>query len=485
KAGKLLMLPAASWYGEYIFGGKPDSLYYQEADGRLGVAAPLKWADEDTAWTGAQGGSSWAVSKHTENPQLAADFVIFVTTADGYQGSAPTYPAYKPAAKVWSQTLASNKVYAFDPFPVLEASAGLIDPLWGNVRYDRASAFSTVVIAALKDGHSSISFLQNQYPFQHYPLYFYPFSEGVYLIQAAPEYADLIGSRLVRVGETEINQVIERLMQLAPRDNDSSGLVTVPMMLSMADVLLGTGLIGDSDQPAYLLERPGGEQVTLNLAPVSFAAYSEDISTPWRLPNREMPLSLSRVDEAFWWTYLDDERVIYLQYNQVATRSVVSGLTISSLRRELESAMAAHSVERFILDLRYNGGGDVGTAGSLRSFFAGNDFFQEPGNLLVLTGRNTFSAAVVFSLWLEHDVDPVFMGEPTGGKPLMFENARTFHLPNSQLDTQIATRARHDVVASDSRQAVEPQRLISPPSVGFFAGTDPLLEAALAYPDAP
>jgi len=154
KAGKLLMLPAASWYGEYVFGGKEDSLYYQAADGRLGVAAPLKWADEEIAWTGAQGGSSWAVSKHSENPTLAAEFVIFVTTADGYQGTAPTFPAYKPAAAVWAKTLASNKVYAEDPFPVLEASAGQIDPLWGNVRFNRAGSFNTLVIGGLKEGQT-------------------------------------------------------------------------------------------------------------------------------------------------------------------------------------------------------------------------------------------------------------------------------------------------------------------------------------------
>ncbi|MDZ4764098.1 MAG: extracellular solute-binding protein [Chloroflexota bacterium] len=152
--GKLLMLPAASWYGEYIFGGAADSLYYQEANGRLGVAAPLRWNDAEVAWTGAQGGSSWAVSKHSTNPELAAEFVIFVTTADGYQGTAPTFPAYQPAATVWSQTLATNGVYATDPFPVLEESAPLIDPLWGNVRYSRAGAFNTVVIAGLQDGQT-------------------------------------------------------------------------------------------------------------------------------------------------------------------------------------------------------------------------------------------------------------------------------------------------------------------------------------------
>ena len=79
-----------------------------------------------------------------------------MTTADAYQGTAPTLPAYEPAATVWAQTLASNGVYAFDPFPVLQSSATLIDPLWGNVRFSRASAFNTVVIPALQDGQTVV-----------------------------------------------------------------------------------------------------------------------------------------------------------------------------------------------------------------------------------------------------------------------------------------------------------------------------------------
>ena len=67
----------------------------------------------------------------------------------------------------------------------------------------------------------------------------------------------------------------------------------------MADVLLGTGIIGDADQPAYLLERPDGEQITLNPAPVSQSVYNEaDAGAPWRLPQQDVPLSLSRLDEA-------------------------------------------------------------------------------------------------------------------------------------------------------------------------------------------
>lgn len=162
---KLLMLPAASWYGEYVFGGKPDSTYYKEAKGQLGVAPPLKWADEDKAYTGAQGGSAWTMSRHTKNPKLAAELIVWLTTSDDYQGSAPTFPAYLPAADTWSKTTAGNALYASDPFPVLKESSGLIDPLWANVRFNKSTAFNTVVIGALQAGQtveSALPELQKQ-----------------------------------------------------------------------------------------------------------------------------------------------------------------------------------------------------------------------------------------------------------------------------------------------------------------------------------
>lgn len=156
---KILMLPAASWYGEYVFGGKPDSTYYKQANAQLGVAMPLKWSADDKAYTGAQGGAAWTMSRHTKNPKLAADLIVWLTTSNDYQGSAPTLPAYLPAAEAWSKTIAGNKVYASDPFPVLKESSGLIDPSWANVRFDTSTTFETVVIAAVKEGKTVASAL--------------------------------------------------------------------------------------------------------------------------------------------------------------------------------------------------------------------------------------------------------------------------------------------------------------------------------------
>jgi ABC-type glycerol-3-phosphate transport system substrate-binding protein len=152
---KLLIRTAPSWFGEFVFGGTPDSVYYTEATGQLGVALPPKWEADDQPYFGGQGGAAWAVSQHTQNPKLAIDLVTWLATADEYQVDlAPTYPAYKPPAEQWVKVIAENPLYANDPGPVYIESAAFEDPLFGIVTYDTATIFTTTVIAALMAGNT-------------------------------------------------------------------------------------------------------------------------------------------------------------------------------------------------------------------------------------------------------------------------------------------------------------------------------------------
>jgi len=153
KQNKLLMIPGASWFGQYVFGGQPDSTYYQTAEGQLGVAPVPKWEDQETRFAGAQGGAAWTMSRHTANPELASDLIEWLTTSQEYQGEqGPTFPAYLPAAETWSKTISSNPLYAFDPFPVMKDAAGTIDPKWREGKFNYGDAFGTTVIETLLAG---------------------------------------------------------------------------------------------------------------------------------------------------------------------------------------------------------------------------------------------------------------------------------------------------------------------------------------------
>jgi len=146
---KILMMVAPSWFGQYVF--KPT---YKTPNGEIVAGLPLRWSSESTARTGFWGGAAWAISSHSTNPKGAADIAIWMSTSNAYQGTAPTFPAYLPAADTWHQTVANDPFYATDPYPALKQAAGLIDPSAASVRYDPQSLFGTVVIPAILKGQT-------------------------------------------------------------------------------------------------------------------------------------------------------------------------------------------------------------------------------------------------------------------------------------------------------------------------------------------
>jgi multiple sugar transport system substrate-binding protein len=147
KEQKILMLPGASWYGDFVF--KPESSYALPA-GRLAAAPYPKWDGEDKAWSGATGGGIYVVSKHSKNKKGAAAVAQWMATSPDFQTSAPTYPAYGPAADAWGAKHATDPFYAADPIPALKAQAALINPLAANTAYGVEDAINGTVVAKVK-----------------------------------------------------------------------------------------------------------------------------------------------------------------------------------------------------------------------------------------------------------------------------------------------------------------------------------------------
>ncbi len=97
------------------------------------------------------GGAAWTVSSHTKNPKLAADFVQWVTTSPDLWKGTTNYPAYKPIQNLWQQAVASNPLFANDPFPIYQQASGMIGPLDKWPRFDLIAPLSEVVRTAITD----------------------------------------------------------------------------------------------------------------------------------------------------------------------------------------------------------------------------------------------------------------------------------------------------------------------------------------------
>ncbi|MBK8022463.1 MAG: hypothetical protein IPK19_13810 [Chloroflexi bacterium] len=198
------------------------------------------------------------------------------------------------------------------------------------------------IVSLLQDGHSNFfPAIQRDFAFTLYPLVFYGFSDGVYLIDAAPEYADLVGARLVRIDATPVEDVLADLARLVPRDNDSGGRVLMPANLATAEVLLGLGVIDDPAQPRFLLDLPDGSQETINPAAIPSGEFLERFPRHFLLPVDESVLSRSRANQRLWSTPLNDGRVLYVQYNE--TQSLGDALDRTGTRARCPGDRAADS----------------------------------------------------------------------------------------------------------------------------------------------
>ncbi len=149
RENKLLMLPAASWYGDFVFNSENS---YNMPDGVIEAAEVPLWEGEETNWSGSGGGGIYVVSRHAKNLDGAVAAAIFAATDLEYQATSPTFPAYGPAAEAWLEGKAADPFYAADPSAVLLATAGKIQPDTVPTRYNSATALSPTIVSGLTSG---------------------------------------------------------------------------------------------------------------------------------------------------------------------------------------------------------------------------------------------------------------------------------------------------------------------------------------------
>ena len=110
---------------------------------------------------------------------------------------------------------------------------------------------------------------------------------------------------------------------------------------------------------------------------------------------------------------------------------------------------------------------------------AQRETFRRPGSIIVLISRHTFSSAMMNALHFRQRLKAVLIGSPTGGSPNHFGEVRSFLLPHCQWNVQYSTKLFK--LTNDGAKTVKPDLDVEWTAKEFFAGRDPVLEAALNY----
>jgi tetratricopeptide (TPR) repeat protein len=342
------------------------------------------------------------------------------------------------------------------------------------------------IVAQVKDGHTRITKRDARgFAFRRYPLRLFLYRDGLFVQEAAPEYARAVGGRVVKIGNAPTEQAMRAVREICSADNEMQVKTWIPRWLVIPEAIHGLGLIEDMEQVRFVIEQRG-EQIAVDLKPVSVFAPEEkwinarDKASP-------PPLWLKDLQNLYWFEYLPDSKTVYVQYNAVAQKK---DETIADFCKRLFAFVEANPVDRFVLDIRRNGGGNSQLN---RPFIHGlirSDKVNQPGKLFVIIGRSTFSAAVFFIGDLEQHTQAIFVGEPTGGKPNHFgmgglSGPTSFMLPHSRLVIEHSNEFMQRGVPGDDSPWKAPLVAAELTSEDYRANRDPAMEAILNYKPRP
>ena len=342
------------------------------------------------------------------------------------------------------------------------------------------------LMVSLQDGHSAIWDVGEHPLFRAaLPLRFFWFEEGLFVTAVDPKYRDLLGAEVLRVDGRPAKTVLEALDPFENRDrgNPQVAKTRAPYVLRKVALLHAAGLAERPDRATFTVRDRSGatREVTVDSdsrepeiwntlpAPKSWITYASTLSP--------VPLYLRHMDQAQWFEYLPDQKAVYFQFNGVRNDP---GESLSAFTQRLIAFIDGNAVDRLIIDMRWNNGGNTGLGHPLLLAIIGNQKVNRPGKLFVILGRRTYSAAQNMSTYFERYTNATFVGEPTGSSPNFVGEEVALTLPYSKVMGNVSHLFWQSSWPQDQRIWLAPQIYVPPTAADFLAGRDAALAAIWA-----
>ena len=325
-------------------------------------------------------------------------------------------------------------------------------------------------VALLGDAHTVVPLGPRYTGTLLLPLRFALFEEGLYVVEARGALSEWEGARVEQVGTVSTTVALDRVAPVIPHENENWLREQAPEHLLYEDLLRVQGILDFASPPTVQLRRPEDEEATsVELVPGPVA--------PNLSGDPDGPLFRRNPERTYWFSYEESEEIIYVQYNSARNDEDES---FSEFSRRVFTVADTQPARRFVIDLRFNGGGNSAIFRPMLDGLRSREALNRPEVLYVIIGQGTFSSAVLNALELERNTEATLVGAATGGKPSAFGEVRRFLLPNSRLAVFHSTRF-FDL--DTDAPALEPDLPVLYTAADYFAGRDPALEVIRSRPD--
>jgi hypothetical protein len=291
------------------------------------------------------------------------------------------------------------------------------------------------------NGHDVVNDDGAWYPQARLPLRMIWFPEGWVVARAAPDVADLLGAKVMRIQGLSPAALLARLRPMWGGP-DTYRRWNLEWIIESAGLLHALGLAERSDRLRFELQLRDGRRVKRSIIFVPRASVPQggdpvrlwsaelwpgEAEKGWRsAPTQPQPLYLQEGAKSFRVAPLPELDALYVQFR---AHYDSPDEKILDLMRSVDSAITQHHPRRLIVDLRFDIGGNADlTRDWLRSL---SD--RIPDRIYVLVGHYTFSAGIVAAAALKNDgaAKVRIVGEKVGDRLIFWSEGENVCLPAS------------------------------------------------------
>lgn len=356
------------------------------------------------------------------------------------------------------------------------------------------------IVALADNGHTHYVLGSISRYYNRAPIRLAVFGEDFYVVRATTPNADLLGARLTAIDGhpvADLRAAERSLWGGVDAFRDRYGLI----LLESPELLNALGLAKAPASAAYAFETKSGV-VTRSIAgdPASqtrpYASPAQTLFPP-RLPMEDdtwtaaltaekAPWALQDWGKSFRWRAEPALKAVVLD---MRTNTDAADQKIADALKMFEDAIASEKPANLILDMRFNGGGNLNTTRAFMKSLPENI----PGRIFVLTSPLSFSAAISSVGYLKQfGAGKVsIVGEAVGDRMMFWAEGRGADLPNNRGMIGMATQ-RHDYAGgckayTDCHGSVKIWPIAVPtlaPDIdapwtieAYLAGRDPAMEA--------
>ena len=352
------------------------------------------------------------------------------------------------------------------------------------------------VVAGIQDGHTQL-FDRGTLGIDNlrFPFRLDKFTDGAFITVIRKDYKKFLGAKVISINGKSIEQVLKLTSAITNIDNEFGKIRSSVQDITFARTMFGLGITNSEKIIELELITKDGKRENIEFESIfdtspilwsnrlNMAPAKGDYISIVNLLGDKTPLHLKKQGdniEFYWFEHLKKEKAIYFQYNQVANQRDHYETWVEFTNR-IWQYIDSHKdeIDKLIIDIRYNDGGNGRTMVPFINQIIKRDKFCNGKNLLVLTSNRTYSAAVILMTELAVHTDAIFIGSPAGCPFNFFSDMEIVdNLPNSGAGLGIASR-QIDNAWSHQTVFFQPDFPAPFSSNDYFSGKDPTLALAL------